>query len=66
MSMHDKNDERNKNKIDKETDFMTEEDYVKFYNDYQVSYSNRCVFSVSDDFKTLEQLFSKHSELKKY
>ena len=65
LSMHDKNDERNKNKIDKETDFMTEEDYVKFYNDYQVSYSNRCVFSVSDDFKTLEQLFSKHSELKK-
>ena len=46
--------------------FLGEPPYVKIYNDYQVSYSNRCVFSVSDDFKTLEQLFSKYSELKKY
>lgn len=64
LSMYDKNDERNKNKIDKETDFITEEDYVKFYNAYQTDYSNRCVFSINDGFEAIEELFNKHPELK--
>lgn len=64
LSMYDKNDERNKNKIDKETDFITEEDYVKFYNKHQTDYSNRCIFSINDDFKAIEELFNKYPELK--
>jgi len=64
LSMYDENDEQNQNRIDKSTDFITKEEDIKFYNNYQLYYSNRCVFSISDDFEAIEELFNKYPELK--
>lgn len=66
LSMYDENDKQNKNRIDKSTDFITKEEDIKFYNNYQLYYSNRCVFSISDDFDAIKELFNKYPKLKEY